>query len=404
MVGVVDSIFQNYCTQLPLHKRVISTADLLDWIVQHPYHYSFLTHQLRPEYNGSASREDELKEYKRLYKEFSTENVVANELYFVIAKTWWSSWIQYINETETENMLHLQRPGNINNSHLMEEDGLRLRSDLTEKKEYLIIPENLWNALYHWYGGGPAISRRVIRSCNQKLELELYPLLLHICVCSEEGIPEEPCDHLLSSKVQTVERVKKRICQILGFDQTRCRLWVLEDERDNAMLLNDEKMTLEQFELREEQLVMVDQMLENGKFRYGMFTDKQPQRKNGVCGLIGLENLGNTCYMNSSLQCLCHTDLLKDYFLSDEYLDHINTEGNEALHGEFANSFAILIKTMWNTTSRVLAPRRFKNSLCELQPQYRGYTQHDSQELLSTVLDVEPRGAPDCRDSARTST
>lgn len=68
----------------------------------------------------------------------------------------------------------------------------------------MIITEPLWDALYHWYGGGPIISRRVIKAYNKKLELELYPLLLHICVCNKNGIPE-PCDQLLSSKVQTVE-------------------------------------------------------------------------------------------------------------------------------------------------------------------------------------------------------
>ncbi len=41
-------------------------------------------------------------------------------------------------------------------------------------------------------------------------------------------------------------------------------------------------------------------------------------------GWIGIDNLGNTCYLSSPLQCLIHTPLLCDYFLKDYYKSDLN--------------------------------------------------------------------------------
>lgn len=46
--------------------------------------------------------------------------------------------------------------------------------------------------------------------------------------------------------------------------------------------------------------------------------------ENSRRGLTGLRNLGNTCFMNSGLQCLSHIQELTQFFLSNNYLKDVN--------------------------------------------------------------------------------
>ncbi|KHN14762.1 Ubiquitin carboxyl-terminal hydrolase 10 [Glycine soja] len=103
-------------------------------------------------------------------------------------------------------------------------------------------------------------------------------------------------------------------------------------------------------------------------------------------GLAGLQNLGNTCFMNSSIQCLVHTPPLSEYFLQD-YSDEINMDNPLGMRGELALAFGDLLRKLWSSGRTAIAPRAFKSKLARFAPQFSGYNQHDSQELLAFLLD-----------------
>ncbi|XP_023648434.1 ubiquitin carboxyl-terminal hydrolase 2-like isoform X2 [Paramormyrops kingsleyae] len=131
------------------------------------------------------------------------------------------------------------------------------------------------------------------------------------------------------------------------------------------------------------------------------FLINQAKNSKSAQALLGLKNLGNTCFMNSILQCLSNTQSLRDYCLNNSYRRELNSSsrGNGTLMEEFAR----LIQRLWTSSgSDAVGPSEFKTQIQKYAPRFVGYNQQDAQEFLRFLLDglhnevnrvtVRPRG------------
>lgn len=104
-------------------------------------------------------------------------------------------------------------------------------------------------------------------------------------------------------------------------------------------------------------------------------------------GLVGFKNIGNTCYMNSAMQCLIHLPFLKEFILSNQWVPMINDDNPIGTNGDMIKSLAALIKDYYTTKSASIAPYTFKRCVSKYMSAFEGYSHHDSQEFLSQMLD-----------------
>ena len=170
-----------------------------------------------------------------------------------------------------------------------------------------------------------------------------------------------------------------------------------EKEKEKSIKDNDDeeenkKEEMPEIKVHHERSVL---SLEGAKEPLSMYTRRvmdiskigeylKPDSTKGKCGG---RNLGNTCFMNSSIACLSNCTELTYYFLKGDYEKDINEENNLGMRGDLAKSWANLMHQYWVEDTNVGDPSDFKDTIGRKAERFRGYGQQDSNEFMSVFLD-----------------
>eukprot|EP00301_Raphidiophrys_heterophryoidea_P001346 c10654_g1_i2.p1 GENE.c10654_g1_i2~~c10654_g1_i2.p1 ORF type:complete len:624 (-),score=140.33 c10654_g1_i2:140-2011(-) len=111
-------------------------------------------------------------------------------------------------------------------------------------------------------------------------------------------------------------------------------------------------------------------------------------------GLCALSRLGNTCFLNSGVQCLSNCRDIAEYFLShpelNSNLDHLHQDKQVA--AQVVISFRDLIQVMWSRKFGFATPERFRSAIGTFAPQFSTDDFQDAMEFISVSLDALHQG------------
>jgi ubiquitin carboxyl-terminal hydrolase 4/11/15 len=92
------------------------------------------------------------------------------------------------------------------------------------------------------------------------------------------------------------------------------------------------------------------------------------ENSNSIKGFVGIKNLGNSCYMNTAIQCLSHTFELVGYFLNNAFKQHINKSNPLGYKGDIAYHFAKVVKLLYYGSERNISLLEFKHCISKYHP------------------------------------
>jgi len=112
------------------------------------------------------------------------------------------------------------------------------------------------------------------------------------------------------------------------------------------------------------------------------------QFANGLIpGMVGIHNHGNTCFMNSVIQCLSNTEFFAEYFVTNQFQAAVDAAQKAGRACAITKQLSRLLSSLWTCSYSYQVSGAFRAIIGQNAVQYQGTEQNDAQEFLQWLLD-----------------